>query len=497
MHISKYLIAFLFALFLAHDAGAQYNSFNQRDDKYRLLGLKRAKEYYEVTKADFERQKTLFEKGLISQVEFDRIKNSVADAEVNYQQSLLAVLFEQQYVTVDHAVKYQAQDGRKRVRLTVANTSSGTEEYQKLIGIDDKLFRSLLPDVIQNVYVSLYNGDGVIISQPYEVKVDVLKSGQPREINFGLLQDVDFVTVNIIYGNGSSRSLKIFLQKDNSANAVAVQSQQFSQEAELGKTATYDLTLELFSGSKNTYSLEVVNLPKQIDRVFKDVGTNARLTQIKFTESSNSKKAALDVTLPDRPTGDVAMDTPIQFYAVVVPADRMDEFASARAAKLSDDDLKRLKFGFVKLELLPRGKGRILVKAPQLYYTIKPDGTVEIPVDLMNEGTRRLDNVKIDVDLPLNWSKTIAPLVIPALDINEERRMVLKATPPQGTAVGRYELRLRTSGLSDNQPVNAEDKTVIVEILAETNIWGTVALVVVILGLVAGIVVFGIRLSRK
>jgi CHASE3 domain sensor protein len=51
--------------------------------------------------------------------------------------------------------------------------------------------------------------------------------------------------------------------------------------------------------------------------------------------------------------------------------------------------------------------------------------------------------------------------------------------------------------LSDNVPVNAEDKTVTVEIAAETNVFGTVLLVVLILALVAGIVVLGIRLSRK
>jgi len=82
----------------------------------------------------------MFQKGLISQTELDRSKNAFADAEVNYQQSLLAVLFEQQYVTVDRAMKYQAADGNKRVKLTVANASGGGEEFQKLVGIEDKLF---------------------------------------------------------------------------------------------------------------------------------------------------------------------------------------------------------------------------------------------------------------------------------------------------------------------------------------------------------------------
>lgn len=478
-------------------ASAQYNSFNQRDDKYRLLGLKRSKEYFEVTKKEYERQKTLFDKGLISQVELDRTKNSYADAEVNYQQSLLAVLFEQQYVSIEKAVKYQASDGTKRVRLTVANASGGGEEFQKLVGIDDKLFRSLQPDVINNVYVSLYNSDAAIISQPYETKIAQLRSGSPQQIEFTILQDVDALTVNMIYGNGSSRTLKIFLQKDLSADKVAVQSQQFSQEGELGKSATYDLTLELFSGSSNTFGLEVVNLPSQINRYFRDVASNARLTQIKFTESSNTRKAALDISLPDRPTAEVRMDSVITFYVLVVPASRSAEIRDPQTRRWTEQEIAALKVGFVKLELVPRGKGRLLVRAPQLFHSLTAGGTVSMTVDLVNEGTRRLDNVKIDVDLPLNWTKTVEPAVVPSLDINEERRITLTFVPPKDISVGRYELRLRTNGLSDTQPVNAEDKTVTVQVEAEANVWGTTFLVVAIVALVAGLVVLSVRLSRR
>lgn len=485
------LVLSLFAL-----VEAQYNSFNQRDDKYRLLGLRRAKEYFEVTRKEFERQQMLFDKGLISQVELDRSKNAYADAEVNYQQSLLAVLFEQQFITVERAVKYQAEDGTKRVRLSLANASGGGE-FQKLVGIDDKLFRSLQPDVITNIYVSLYNQEGAIISQPYESKIDELRYGKPRTVEFALLQDLDAVTVNLLYGNGSSRTLRIFLQKDVTADKVLVQSQQFSQEGELGRTATYDLTLELFSGSQNTFSLDVANLPQQIDRYFRDVGSNARLTQIRFTESAHSRKASLEISLPDRPTDEVPMDKPIPFYVLVVPTDRVKEMPSLASRSWSEEEIVGLKVGYVKLELVPRGKGRLLVRAPQLYHVVQPGQPITMYADIVNEGTRRLDNVKVDVDLPFNWTKSVEPAVIPTLDINAEQRVAVTVTPPAGISVGRYEFRLRTSGLSDNQPVNAEDKTVTAEVAAEAGVWGTIFLVLAILGVVGGLVVFSVRLSRR
>jgi uncharacterized membrane protein len=496
-YINVFRIILMGLLLSTQSVLAQYNSFNQRDDKYRLLGLKRAKEYYEMTKREFERQQSMLEKGLISQVEFDRTKNTMADAEVNYQQSLLAVLFEQQYISINRAVKYQGANGTKRVKLTLANVSGGGEEFQKLIGVDDKLFRSLQPDLINNVYISIYNNEGAIISEPYEIKIQQLRFGEPQQVEFGLLQDLDAVTINIIYGNGSTRTLKIFLQKDNTANNVLVQSQQFSQEAELGSKATFDLTFELFSGTINTFSLEVVNLPQQINRFFKDIVSNARLTQIKFTELANSKKAALEISLPDRPTEEVVMDKSAPFFVVIVPTDQVEEFRKDPNKIWKEAELKALNVGFVRLELVPRGKGRLLVRAPQLYYTINVDGSVSMTIDLVNEGTRRLDNIKLDVDVPLNWTKKIDPLVIPTLGINEERQMTLTVQPPTSITAGRYELRLRTSGLSDNQPVNAEDKTVIVEIQAESSVIGTILLVLAIVGLVGGMVIFGMKLSRR
>jgi hypothetical protein len=479
------------------ESTAQYNSFNQRDDKYRLLGLKRSKEYFEVTRKEFDRQKGLFDKGLISEAELDRFKNSLADAEVNYQQSLLSVLFEQQYVSIEKAVKYQAADGTKHVRLTVTNASGGSEEFRKLLGIEDQLFRSLQPDVIQSVYISLYNNDGAIISQPYEFKLEELRAGHPKVVDFALLQELDALTVNIIYGNGSTRTLKILLQKDNTGNKVVVQSQQFSQEAELGKTASYGLTLELFGGVNTSFSLVVANLPLQLNRFFKDASTGARLSQIKFTESVNTMRASLEVSLPDRPTDEIAMDRALPFYVMVVPASRAAELKNAESKKWTEDEIRKLNVGYVKLELMPRGAGRLLVRAPQLYYAVRAGEPVVVTMDLVNEGTRRLDNVKVDVDLPMNWTKTVEPAVVPTLDINQERRVTLTATPPDGIASGRYEMRLRTSGLSDNQPVNAEDKTVTAEIEEGANVFGTILIVLAILGIVGGIVVFGVRMSKK
>jgi hypothetical protein len=492
------VVAILLLTAGAAELPAQTGTFyNQRDDKYRVLGLKRAKEAYEVAKKDFDRQQELFVRGLIAQSELDRARGNFADAEVNFQQSLLAVLFEQQYVSITRAVKFQTADGTRHVRLRLENASGGTEEFRKLLNLDDKLFRSLQPDLISNVYISLLNNESAIISQPYEAKLDQLQYGHPRDVDFTILQDLDAVTVNMIYGNGTQRSMKIFLQKDVSVNRVMVQAEQFSLEGELGSSAVFGLRLELFSKDQNTFTLATVNLPKQLLAVFKDPVNSARLSQFRFTEATNTRKVSLDVSLPDRPTEDVLMDKPIVFYVLVVPQNQAGLIAAAGEKVWTQREIEQLQVGFARLELVPRGKGRLLVRLAQLYHTIGASDQFSFPVELVNEGTRRLDNVEIKVDLPPLWTREITPSVMPRLDVAAEGRSQVVVHPPAGVSPGRYEIRLRTSGLSDNQPVNAEDKTVTVEIQGGSNLLMTIVLIVVILSLVTGIVIFGIRLSRR
>ncbi|MBU8923430.1 MAG: hypothetical protein KOO63_16560 [Bacteroidales bacterium] len=471
--------------------------FNERDDTYPLLGLKRAREAFEFARAQMERNQGMYDKELISFQEYEQAKKQFSDAEVNYQQSLLAVLFEKQFVSVREAVKYQAVDGSKHVRIVLANTSGGSADFLKLVNVNEELFRSLQPDIVNDIYVSLLNDEGAIISQPYEMKVEQLKFGTPVELDFEILQDLDVLTVDIIYGNGSRRTPKIFLQKDSTVDRVVVQSEQFSQEVELGGSASFDLNLELFSSMANTYKLEVVGLPRQVTRYFVGGSGSARISQLKFTERTNSVSAALRIFMPDRSSQQVVPGEPIQFYVLAVPRDRVGSIPDVDREDITHEELKELGVGFVRLEVVPRGIGRLLVRAPQLYHSIEADGSVEMSIVLVNEGTRRLDNVEMKIDAPFEWKKRTEPPVLQSLDVSEERTVRLFFTPPEDISVGRYEFRIRSSSLSDDQPVRGEDKTVTVEIKAKTNVMGVFALILLILGVVAGIVIFGVRLSRR
>jgi len=291
--------------------------------------------------------------------------------------------------------------------------------------------------------------------------------------------------------------LKVFLQKDPSVNKALIRTDQFSQEVELGGTTEYPMSLELFSGVSNTFKLATVNLPKELNERFIDSVTGNRLSQFQFTEGVNTREIGLHVFLPDRPTEHVRMDIAIPFYAVAIPRERVEEIGDLSSRTLTKDQLDDLNIGYVALELVPRGIGEILVRALQLFHTIKSGETVSFSIDVVNEGTRRLDNVRMEMDPPLNWVERIEPAVVTSLEINEESRVNFYVTPPPDVSPGRYEVRVRTTSLSDDLPIRGEDKTITIQIEQEANVFLTLFIILLIIGLVVGIVVFGIRLSRR
>jgi len=73
----------------------------------------------------------------------------------------------------------------------------------------------------------------------------------------------------------------------------------------------------------------------------------------------------------------------------------------------------------------------------------------------------------------------------------------LKIVPPPEVGVGDYEVRIKTESFADNRRIQSEDKIYRVSVKAKTNIFGTSVLIGSLLLLVVGIVVFGVRLTKR
>jgi len=468
----------------------------QDSQSMKLLRLKSAQLSLDLKKSDFDRYLKLKEEGLTSEADFSQRQTSYLQAQVDYQQALISFMGSEARISVASAVKFQDGSGKKFVRVALRYASKELKELANLKISAEDLFPLDFMKEIKDVYVSLLS-ESKIVSDPYERSIASMPIETERNVTFQLLKDVENLEISISY-SGKTEKTSVYLQKGVSANIVTINSAQFSQEADLESTATFDLSLEKFSGEANVFKLEAVNLPQQITYEFSDPTSSARLSQIKFSEGVTSLKLQLKLYLPKNPDDRVVLDKPLEFFVLALDNDQTQKLrAIETAAGIGPKEIEGLKAGSVKLELIPRGVPKVEVQAVNLYHEIKAGDNIGMDVTIRNTGTRKLNNVRVFCDLPLNWRVEIKPDLLATLEQNKDEVVSIKFLPPAGVSVGDYEPKIRTDAVADNRRVESEDKIVRIHITSKANVLGIGTLVLVLVGLLVGIVVFGIKLTRR
>lgn len=480
------------------------------DEQARFLEVRRAQIELRMVRSEHDRTREMFEQGLVPRTELERSEAAVETAQLDYQKAVLSLLSLQPRVSVEKAIKLEARDGRKLVRLTVVNSTPVFDDSQLRL-LENFEGAEPIPEALKtrdlgDVFVSLestgepvHAGDvpsarGTTIALPYEVHLPKLTYGRSKTLEFELLRDVPSVLVALSY-KGQKRELDIQLQQAESARVVQVAAAQISQEADLGGQATYDLHLERSTVDSRRFQLGVLNLPRQVAYTFVDPASQARLSQINFPAGVTRQDLLLRLFLPERPDEAVAIDRPLEFWVVVTSPSEATTFASART--YTAEQVERSRAGAARLEVVPCGVGRIEVSAPSLYAQIVSGEAAETRIRVTNTGTRRLDNVELTAEAPLDWRTEIRPAVVPTLGIREEREIVLRVMPPAECPVGDYEVRIKTESRAYDRKVPSEEKIFRVSVKAKRNVVGVGLLVSSLLLLVGGIVTVGVRVTRR
>jgi len=503
----KKLIALLFCIYAGLAALAQQPPIS--DDQTRFIEVRRRQIDLSSQRATFESKQKLFEDGLISRSDLDQAQAALEKAQLSYQEAVLSLLSLQPRLSVKQAMKYQSRDGRKFVRLTVENLTPTFDDSQfKMLNNfegADPIPESLRTRDVSDIFISLRapgesaSGNeaaarGTTIGIPYEVHIPELKYGESHTMEFQLLRDVNSVAVAASY-KGQNLEMVVQLQQAETGNAVTMSSIQASQEADLGTEATFDLKLERSSVDVRRFQLKVVNLPRQISYSFIDPGSQARLSQVNFPAGVTQQNLNLRLFLPERADEQMPIDEPLEFWALAMTDAQAQQFQQEKIYTASE--IEKSRAGTIHLVILPRGLGKIEVSAVSLYSEIQKGESVDTSIKIRNSGTRRLDNVRISAEPPLNWSVEVIPDLVPTLDINREVDVKLRMVPPTDVPVGDYEVRLKTESYAYNRQVPSEDKIYRVSVKAQANIWGTTALIGGLLVLVLGLVIFGVKLTRR
>lgn len=471
-----------------------YINAQQDSADKKLLDLKNAELTLKHVRSSYEMALELKKSGLISDLEFSRKSTEYLKAKVEYQKALLDFTGTEARVLIQSATKWIDKSGRPHAKIALLYSARNIEALYSL-GVKEDLFPLDFLKELQDIYVSLYSDD-YIISEPYQVKIEKIALGKTKVVDFILLKDVESLEISVYY-IGKIEKIKAYLLKDSSTNVITLNSSQFSQEVNLGGEALFDLSLERYTRESSVFRLHVMGLPKDVSYEFIDPDSNARLSQIKFKEGSTSMKLQLKVYLPRDLPADMIIDQPIKFYSLCLDERESKYFNKNVDIKNDKKFINDLKGGSVELEIIPIGIGKLDLNLMNLYREIRVDEFVEMKILAKNSGTRRLNNINIIVDVPLEWKSGIEPGFIRQLDKNEEKEINLKIIPPVNVSVGDYEVKITADALSGGKKVDADEKNLRVHVASKPNIIGTILLIVFLAALIIAIIVFGLKLTKR
>lgn len=444
----------------------------------KTIELEKAKLSLEKARNDYHMGQKLVERASLAKSTVDQLEIAYRFALLDYQEKLVESGLLTSGIAVRKAVRQESAAGERIVRLELYNSLSA-EQY--LVGSDTELVAiPLLAKGLRAVTVSLLR-DNTIVGLPYELVIDEWPPRQTKVLTFTMLEDIKDVTIRLTY-QGVSTDRTVRLQSELSQEAIALACTHPFQEADLGSVTSFGLTLDRPTTTQRSYRLQVMGLPQTVGTEFVDPTSSARLTSLNFGSAVTSQQVVLLVTLPTRPDSVVAVGTPLKFAVRAVS----DDFQTGKVPA-----------GQVSLELVPWDRSKVTLVAESYYYELQPGESVPIAVTVVNEGSSALHNVELVIDAPPHWSVTGTPIIVPDILPKQTTSLTVGVLAPADVGLGDFEARLRAKTKVRGKDVESDEKVVRLHVESGAQ-WLSVAVVaVLLLGVVAGLVYFGIRLSRR
>lgn len=478
------------------------------------VDLEHARQAYERYRNEHVNAQGLFDRSIITKKELDealsaymQAQQQLRQAEIALEKTKLGFLANATHITILEAKKYYDHTGQRMLDLVLRNTSNLAQAESVLSYHDPNLpapavwhspgqIRALLN--IENIIVSIVDAQASI-GKPYEQIIPVLAHGQDQKVTFELLTDVEQAGVKLQY-LGQTAVENIHLEKESLQEIPTMAAIQFSQEGQLGADIHYMLELEMLVTSAQSFALTVTNVPPQINVSFVDQISNARVTSVRFDDKVSKHSLALRLSIPQKL--DLAMiDRTIHFQAWAVTTPQLEALNELRAehddGAIPPEALEAIQAARVNLALIPKGSARLEILIDNLYTEILPQQSLTVKADLRNSGTLELFDLMPEVLPPLGWKAQVTPKSIPRLRPDEKHTFQVQLDPGPEVGVGEYEVQIEARGQSGGSIADAIEKRLKVRINARTNYTTTVLLVGGLVTLVVGIMVFGVKLSRR
>ncbi|MBN1971790.1 MAG: hypothetical protein JXR48_14860 [Candidatus Delongbacteria bacterium] len=446
----KYLLILL--VFTLCSFAEYYQEYNPNDDRFKILALKKSISIYRNAEEDYKRSNELFEKGMISKEDFDSKKMYLENSRLNFMQYYLNLIFENPHLTILSAEKRVDNHGNSEVYLKIGNSGSSSYDFDEIFkeygDLADDL--KLVPPSLKNIFISLKDDYGSIISQPYEYHISSFDFDKTCEISFKLLKDVENLTVSANY-NGKIDEKKIYLKRLSEVNRLTVNSDIFSQEIMSSESGEYGLELEYYGDSREFFKFEVQNLPKFY--TWELTEKNGRSVSSIVMDKKNFKRnLILKISVPDFTGSNIELDKSF-IIKTVFKSESSEEIANA------------------ELEVIPTGKAIIEFSSDNMYYLFEKSEEMKLgPFKIKNDGMKKINDVKVIFTAPNGFDYKIDSEKFSELKIGEENHFFVTLNPNPDVTPGIYNVKVKCEGKASGRIISTSTNELKLELKAKASI---------------------------
>jgi hypothetical protein len=486
-----------------------------RTKEQRLYDIKLRKAEWDVksreldmenNRSEYDAIQELYEEKIETLESLNKARRLFLQSELRYNEAVfeldrtrLEFLRDATHVSIREARKYRTLDGRRQVDIVLENASQLAQALSLNPGKAEADIRPLLE--IQNLKVSLTEGFGTtIVAEPYEILVPSLPLGERVELTFRLLDDYEDVVVALTYLDGSQESLHIVMRRESTQDVPTINSVQFSQEGDLNTRVNYDLILERLAEDEKTFRLALVNLPREITPSFVDPGTNASLTQVKFSEEVTRQQLELELQIPEKLSRSY-VDQTIEFYVFITDADgfkRIGELNREHGSNLIPlEAINTIPGNKERFELIPRGRGALETIIANRYQEVRTGEDVQVRVDLLNTGTLEVERAHLVLTPPLDWTWSSLPDTIDRILPGDKEPVNITLVQPDGIGVSEYNVRVEAAGYEGLERIEAQEKDITIRVEEQADVIRNALIIGAVIALVIGVAVGSIKVSRR
>ncbi|TQK03371.1 NEW3 domain-containing protein [Herbaspirillum sp. SJZ107] len=465
-------------------AGMPANSLaNSLQDQTSLLTIRENLVQVQLTRAKLQQYEPLAEKGIVSKTDIEQKRADARLAEIRFQRSVMDLVSTEPKITVERAVKVKGKDGQQYLELALRNATLLVDDSQQMLfaSMDKDLAfpREILQRRLDNVFISVREANNfaggagagagtgyaqgqfampsqVAVAIPYDLKIGSWSYNETKVLRFRLLTDAERFNIHITY-RSSEHEIGVYAEQKFQSGDVELTAGRINQEANLGSAIDYPFEIRRSGQDSRAFFFQVYNLPPSISYSIVSADGKSRVSQVRLENGETARPLMLRLELPARHVEGFKLDAPLPFIVAAVDEKNVAKLP-AGDRKVAETDFSGQSLGSLELKLVARGLGKLSIVANSLVHELVPGAHSEFGFTVKNEGSSSLENIRFDSEKPNGIGVAFEPALITSVGVGQEKKVKVRVTTPNDSAVGEYELRVKTEGYSSTRPLAIDEK---------------------------------------